>query len=79
MKKLSFLALAAVGLLFGACSSSDVTDEAENPLFENGEGYFKVNLNLPTSLVSSTRSGWADEGTNVADGLTKEFTCEQDV
>lgn len=76
MKKLSFLAMAAFGLLFAACSSDkDATAEIQNPLETNGKGFFKVNLNLPTQLVTSTRSGegWADTGTNVNDGLSKEY------
>lgn len=75
MKKLSFLALAAVGLLFGACSSNDVSDEMKNPLTEDGQGFFKVNLNLPTNVVSSTRAdGWGEsEAGHLDDGLTKEY------
>ncbi len=76
MKKFSFLALAALGLLFAACSSEkDAAEGSQNPLEFNGKGYFKVNLNFPTQLVSSTRSGegWADGGTNVDDGLSKEY------
>jgi hypothetical protein len=79
MKKLSFLALAAVGLLFGACSSSDVSDEVNNPDFKGKTGgYFKINLNLPTAPVVSTRA-WAEDGTNILnDGLAVEYgvnTC----
>ena len=76
MKKLSFLALAVAGMLLAACSSSDnVADEAQNPLNGVGKGYFKVSLNLPTNIVSSTRAagdGW-DESTNLNDGLPKEY------
>lgn len=74
MKKLSFLALAIAGMLFAACSSEkEAGGEGPNPLTIGDKGYFKVNLNLPTAVVSSMRAGWADEGTNVADGLPKEY------
>ena len=33
MKKLSILALAAVGLLFGACSDSNVDEQSMNDAF----------------------------------------------
>ena len=72
MKKFSFLALAAVGLLFGACSSSDVTDEGSNPLEDAGVGYFKVNINLPT--VPVTRA-W-EEKDQLDDGLTSEYAVD---
>lgn len=78
MKKFSFLVLAIAGMLFAACSSDkDVAgDEPNNPIAVGNNGYFKVNLNLPTTVVSSMRApgdGWGDEGDNVADGLTKEY------
>lgn len=75
MKKFSFLALAIAGMLFAACSSEKdaVGGDNPNPINVGNNGYFKVNLNLPTAVVSSMRAGWADEGTNVADGLPKEY------
>jgi hypothetical protein len=75
MKKLGFLALAIAGMLFAACSSDkDAVGGGEpNPITVGTKGYFKVNLNLPTSVVSSMRAGWADEGTNMSDGLAKEY------
>ena len=75
MKKLSFLVLAIAGMLFAACSSDkDAVGGGEpNPITVGTKGYFKVNLNLPTSVVSSMRAGWADEGTNMSDGLAKEY------
>jgi hypothetical protein len=73
MKKFSLLALAAVGLLFGACSSNESVDEGKNPLLGNDNGFFKVNLNLPTSVVTSNRAGWNDEGDNVVDGKDTEY------
>ena len=75
MKKLSFLVLAIAGMLFAACSSDkDVAGgESPNPLAIGNKGYFKVNLNLPTTVVTSMRAGWNDEGTNMDDGLAKEY------
>ena len=67
MKKLSFLALAAVGLLFGACSDSNVDEQNVNPdVFSgNGDGYIKVGISIPTNVV--TRA-WGEN-----DGLAKEY------
>lgn len=78
MKKLSFLVLAIAGMLFAACSSDkDVAGgEGPNPIAVGNKGYFKVNLNLPTTIVSSMRApgdGWGDTGDNVADGLEDEW------
>ena len=69
MKKLSFLALAAVGLLLGACSSDkDVVEQNVNEAFKGKtEGYFKVNINLPT--LPSTRA-WEED----ADGILDDGT-----
>lgn len=74
MKKFSFLALAAVGLLFGACSDSDVTDQGTNPLADKGVGYFKVNVNLPTN-ITSTRAAW-EEDSRLEDGLASEYAVD---
>jgi len=74
MKKLSFLALAVVGLLFGACTSNDAVDEnGQNPLDGQGQGYFKVGINLPT--VPTTRSDWNEDGTDskLKDGKASEW------
>ena len=61
MKKFSILALAAAGLLFGACSSDKDVAEAQSGggLTENGQGYFKVGINLPS--LGSTRADWNEE------------------
>ncbi|MCR5644069.1 MAG: fimbria major subunit [Prevotella sp.] len=57
MKKFSFLALAAAGLLFGACASNDAVDEqTQNAEEVRSEGYVAVNINLPVSPVSVTRT-----------------------
>lgn len=72
MKKFSFLMLAVAGMLFAACSSDkDVAGDTPNPVLSGNNGYFKVNLNLPTQVVGSMRD-W-NESTNFSDGLTKEY------
>ena len=80
MKKFSFLAMAALGLLFAACADKDVAAEEKGGGMLDGkaEGYFKISLNLPTAPAVSTRA-WQEsaEGT-LADGLAKEYgvkTC----
>ena len=57
MKKLSFLALAAVGLLLGACSSDkDVaTDVNPNPETEKGS-YIGISIALPSETANVTRA-----------------------
>lgn len=73
MKKLSFLMLAVAGMLFAACSSDkDVAEGTpQNPLETATTGFFKVNVNLPTQVVSSMRANWED--TNLSDGETYEY------
>ena len=74
MKKLSILALAAVGLLVGACSSDkDVASVEGNPLQDKGVGYFKVNLNLP--YQPSTRA-WGEETDLQSGELTSEWAVD---
>ena len=68
MKKFSFLALAAVGLLFGACSSDkDVAENVGTPVLNgNGDGYVGITISIP-SAQNTTRAnddfvnGRADE------------------
>jgi len=68
MKKLSFLALAAVGLLLGACSSDkDVAGNGNES--RDGKGYLSVQINLPTDPASSTRT----LNDNYDDGLATEY------
>lgn len=79
MKKLSFLVLAAAGLLMTACADKDTVADENAGGFLDGkaEGFFKVNLNLPTAPVVSTR-GWSEKGDTLNDGLGKEYgvhTC----
>lgn len=72
MKKLSFLMLAVAGMLFAACSSDkDAAGDTPNPVLSGNNGYFKVNLNLPTQVAGSMRD-WS-ESANLSDGLTKEY------
>ena len=79
MKKLGFLALAIAGMLFAACSSDkDAVGGGEpNPITVGTKGYFKVNLNLPTTIISSMKGagdGWGESTDgNLNDGLPKEY------
>lgn len=76
MKKFSFLAMAAMGMLFAACSSDkDVAPEQSNGDLLNGrsEGYFKINLNLPTAPVASTRAWNEGDAGTLDDGLAVEY------
>lgn len=80
MKKLSILALAAVGLLVGACSSDkDVADQGSQDPFKGREGGFiKVGINLPIQPQVSTR-GWAeadDTEPTLDDGLDTEYAVD---
>ena len=79
MKRLSFLALAAVGLLLGACTSDKLDDEKSTGkiLEEKGVAYFKVNVNLPTVANGTTRA-WEEGGTNskLDDGMDAEYAVD---
>lgn len=74
MKKLSFLALAAAGLMLGACSS-DKDDVAQQPTGTGtvwdgtGEGYMAIDIQLPTDNATSTRA----ENDKYDDGLADEY------
>ena len=75
MKKLSFLALAAAGMLFGACSSTDDVGEQALSTEEIGEGYLALSINLPTVPQSLSRAT-DDNGSGVFDlddGLESEY------
>ena len=54
MKKLSFLALAAVGLLFGACASDDSVEKGTEEA--RAEGYVAVNIKLPMTPFTVSRA-----------------------
>lgn len=80
MKKLSILALAAVGLLVGACSSDkDVADQGSQDPFKGREGGFiKVGINLPVQPQVSTRA-WEESDNNeptLDDGLATEYAVD---
>lgn len=68
MKKFSFLALAAVGLLFGACSDADVSGSGAQDA-KDGKGYLAVQIQLPSVPASSTRA----ENDVYDDGLAAEY------
>ena len=70
MKKLSFLALAAVGLLFGACASDDSVDEKTQE--SRSEGYMAIKINLPTVPYTVSRAG----NDNYDDGETYEYNVK---
>ena len=74
MKKFSFLALAAVGLLFGACASdTEVSDKAQDPFKGREGGFIKVGISLPVQPQVSTRA-WEESATGTLDdGLNDEF------
>ena len=74
MKKLSFFALAAAGLMLGACSS-DKDDVVQQPTGTGtvwdgtGEGYMAIDIQLPTDNATSTRAANDDYD----DGLADEY------
>lgn len=70
MKKLSFLALAAVGLLLGACSSDkDVVDDG-NVIDTNGDSFVGISIQLP-NVTTPTRNN--DE---YSDGDATEYAVK---
>ncbi len=75
MKKFSFLALAAVGLMMSACSSEEtVSDLNQGTLDGKGKGYLNVSVNLPTEPNVSTR-GWS-EAEQLNDGIEAEYAVD---
>ena len=68
MKKFSFLAMAALGLLFAACSSEkDVQEGSATTINANGDGFIGISISLPSADAPTTRAnddlvnGKADE------------------
>lgn len=68
MKKLSFLALAAAGLLFGACSEKDAVADNATPFAEtSGSSFVGIAISMPSATANTTRAnddlnnGTADE------------------
>ncbi len=78
MKKLSILALAAAGLLLGACSDKSVVDEniggGQNS--ENGQ-FISFGINMPTTPVTRAIGNDQDQGSDINgvldDGLVSEY------
>lgn len=80
MKKFSFLALAAAGLLLGACSDKNEVvqeDQKQNVAYENG--YISVGINLPTQpqnisrATSTNDNGYPNDNFELNDGLANEY------
>ena len=70
MKKFSFLALAAAGLLFAACSSTDDVAENEVPVINgNGDSFVGISIQLPNATTPSLTRGNDD----YSDGDAKEY------
>ena len=80
MKKLSFLALAAAGLLMVGCSDKDVVAETSMPNEENGGGnYIAIGINLPSVYDATRGSDNNDNGGNVDelnDGMPSEYAVK---
>jgi hypothetical protein len=72
MKKLSFLALVAVGLLLGACADKDDTNQnAVNPGDFKDGAFIGVSLSMPSADNTATRAN--DELNN---GIANEFAVK---
>ncbi len=73
MKKLMYLAAAAVVGLFASCSSDSVTDEAAGAaqLFDNGKGYVDICVATPTTKGMGLRYNG-----DFNDGEKKEYAVE---
>lgn len=82
MKKFSFLALAAAGMLFAACSSDrDVAVEGTTPTVDDGKQFLALNINLPVDNGTITRdnsttddNNYGDDNFELNDGLESEYT-----
>ncbi len=81
MKKFSFLALAAAGMLFAACSSDkDVAAEGTVPTLDEGKQFIALNINLPVDNSFATRSNELDDNNYgdgnfvLDDGMASEYT-----
>ena len=78
MKKFSLFALAAAGLLLGACADKDAVLDENSKSFGNGksESFFKINVNLPTDLSGTTRATEWGEASKLDDGLPAEYQID---
>ena len=73
MKKLSYLALAAVGLLLGACSSDkDVADGMSNANV-NGGGYLGISISMPSANQSTRANDDLNNGKADEFAVTKAY------
>lgn len=82
MKKFSFLALAAVGLLFGACASNDAIDDGAKgqDITDKGDQFVTLSINLPSTNQLATRTDtetddnhYGDSNFELNDGLANEY------
>lgn len=72
MKKFSFLALAAAGLLLGACSDKDeAVKEVSNPEVFTDGAYLGISLQLPSADQSITRAN-----DDLSNGTEDEFAVK---
>lgn len=71
--------LAVAGMLFAACSSDkDAANDVPNPEFQGKtEGYFKININLPTAPMVSMRAWEESASGTLSDGLPTEYAVEK--
>ena len=69
MKKSFLFSYVLAGMMLASCSSSDDVATGTHGFAEDGTGYVKVSLNLPTRSASSTR-GVNDD---TADGEAEEY------
>ncbi len=84
MKKLSFMAMAALGLLFAACSSDkDTVGQAGNEEVQDGNQFISLAIDMPTVNSLATRSDGVTDDNNYGDGtfelndgLASEYTVK---
>lgn len=72
MKKLSFLALAAAGLLFGACSNdNEIQGVANNPynLIEGESSWIALGISMPGDEITRANE-------DLTDGLATEYAVK---
>lgn len=69
MKKGFLFSYALAGMMLASCSSSDDVATGTHGFAEDGTGYVKVSLNLPTRSASSTRGA----NDNTDDGESDEY------
>ena len=82
MKKFSFLALAAAGMLLAACSSDrDIEAEAQVASDDAGKQFIALNINLPVDNSFTTRAtdviddnNYEDGNFELNDGMESEYT-----